>query len=595
MESLEASDPRSVGGYPLFARLGAGGMGQVYLARTVAGRPLALKTVRAEFGLDPSFGERFAREIRNADRVRSPWTAAVVDYSPEGASPKWLATEYVAAPSLADWIRAHGPLPARSVVALGAQLCEALHAVHRAGLAHRDVKPSNVLLARARPLLIDFGIARAADDTRHTSTGAMIGSPGYMAPEQATSGGSAEPGDLFALGAVLVYAATARGPFHHPGETVSTAALLYRVVHEDPDLTGVPAELLPAVSALLAKDPAKRPAAPAAAELLGGAGQMSAPPPWGGLLPPGLAGELDAREAEMRAALAAAPPANPPADPPAGSPAAPHTDQPTAPKAAAPGAPPVAATTPYGPESATFRHPAYQGQGLPTGPQPPVPGPQAPPRGYAPPSGPHGPSGPAAAPGRGRRGGTVAVAAAVAVVLVVAGSVAAYRWRQHSGGSDDAADGTPAATPPGTTAPTGTASGTGDGSGSSGDDLPAAWIGTWYGVGPGVPSLTGKAKVTITFTGGARGSVVGKEVTHVTDLFGGADIGCVDTLGYTGQDGSTLEFQTVSSTPSDPSSGTVCSGVRVYTLTLGGDGRTLALTNYTDLSVGAPSTFSKQS
>ncbi|HEY3478080.1 MAG TPA: serine/threonine-protein kinase, partial [Streptomyces sp.] len=240
MESLDAADPRTVGGYPLFARLGAGGMGQVYLARTPAGRALALKTVRSEFGLDPGFGERFAREIRHADRVRSPWTVAVVDFSPEGSRPPWLATEYVAAPSLSEWVAAHGALPEEAVTALAAELCQALEAVHQAGLAHRDVKPSNVLLARQRPQLIDFGIARAAEDSRHTSTGGVIGSPGFMAPEQATAGASAEPGDLFALAAVLVYAATGHGPFSKPGESTSTPALLYRVVHEDPDLSGLP-------------------------------------------------------------------------------------------------------------------------------------------------------------------------------------------------------------------------------------------------------------------------------------------------------------------------------------------------------------------
>ena len=135
----------------------------------------------------------------------------------------------------------------------------AADAVHDAGLAHRDVKPSNVLMAGSRPLLIDFGIARAAEDSRHTSTGGMIGSPGYMPPEQATAGVATEPGDLFALAAVLVYAATGRGPFHRPGEEPSAPALLYRVVHEEADLSGVPDAVLPLVRACLAKDPAARP------------------------------------------------------------------------------------------------------------------------------------------------------------------------------------------------------------------------------------------------------------------------------------------------------------------------------------------------
>ncbi|MEW1859417.1 serine/threonine-protein kinase [Streptomyces sp. NPDC088194] len=599
MESLGAADPRSVGGYPLFARLGAGGMGQVYLARTVAGRPLALKTVRAEFGLDPAFGERFAREIRNADRVRSPWTAAVVDYSPVGASPQWLATEYVAAPSLADWVREHGPLPGDSVAALGVELCEALHAVHHAGLAHRDVKPSNVLLPRARPLLIDFGIARAAEDTRHTSTGAMIGSPGYMAPEQAASGTSAEPGDLFSLGAVLVYAATGRGPFNHPGETASTPALLYRVVHEEPDLSGVPAALLPALTALLAKSPADRPTALGAAELLRGpGGAAAAPSPWSGHLPPGLPDELAAREEEMRATLGdpPAPDAGPGPAGPAEPPAKPATAPPAAPPA--PGAPLVAATTPYGPASTTFRHPAYQGPPAASG--QPAQGPPGQP--LAPPA--HG------SPGGPNRGGgrrtTVVAAAAVAVVLVVVGTLAVHRWRQHTGSGDGSNADAPTTSATATTNGTGAAGGStgsgdsGSGSGSdsgsgSGDKLPSSWIGTWSGVGPGLASVTGKTKVTLTLTGGTRGSVVGKEVTHVTALLSGQDIGCTDTLSFSEQEGSTVIFQAVASAPSDPSSGTVCVQGRIYTLSIDSGGDTLRLADFSGgQSVGAPDTFTKQ-
>ena len=302
MESLGATDPASVGGYPLFARLGAGGMGQVYLARTRAGRPLALKTVRSEFGLDPAFGERFAREIRHADRVRSPWTVTVVDFSPAGARPQWLATEYVAAPSLADWVAGAGAAArARAWPRWPPSCARRCTRCTRTGLAHRDVKPSNVLLPGTRPLLIDFGIARAAEDSRHTSTGGVIGSPGYMAPEQATAGMSAEPGDVFALGAVLVYAATGRGPFNRLGETPSAAALLYRVVHEEPDLAGVPESLQPLVRACLAKRPEDRPTALAAADLLAEADRSSGL--WATRRPPGLAAELAAREAAMRAAL----------------------------------------------------------------------------------------------------------------------------------------------------------------------------------------------------------------------------------------------------------------------------------------------------
>ncbi|MEU1340273.1 serine/threonine-protein kinase, partial [Streptomyces sp. NPDC005827] len=300
MRSLDPSDPPAVGGYPLLARLGEGGMGQVFLSRTSSGRPLALKTVRSEFGLDPGFEERFAREIASSDQVRSPWTVSVVDYSAPGQRPQWLATEYVAAPTLADRVQRHGPLPEATVRALGAELAEGLRAVHRAGLAHRDVKPSNVLLARRHPLLIDFGIARAADDTRHTRTGGVIGSPGYMAPEQITGGAAAEPGDVFALAAVLVYAATGHGPFLRRGEEPSAAQLLYRIVHEEPRLDDVPPSLVPILTDCLHKAPRSRPTAEELMERLGpGAGEWAAVPP------PGLAEDLAAREAELRALPAA--------------------------------------------------------------------------------------------------------------------------------------------------------------------------------------------------------------------------------------------------------------------------------------------------
>ncbi len=245
----------------MLGRLGAGGMGQVFLSRTGSGRLLALKTIRDDLSSEPGFEERFAREIRNSDRVRSPWTVTVVDYSAPGQRPQWLATEYVPAPSLAEWVAAHGPLPQAASLALAAELCGALQAVHQAGLAHRDVKPGNVLLARDRPRLIDFGVARAADDSRHTRLGVSVGSPGFLAPDQAIGSVAAEPADVFSLAATLVYAATGRGPFSRAGEQIPAATLMYRVVHEDADLAGVPPELVPLLAACLAKDPAERPTA----------------------------------------------------------------------------------------------------------------------------------------------------------------------------------------------------------------------------------------------------------------------------------------------------------------------------------------------
>ncbi|UIX32205.1 protein kinase domain-containing protein [Streptomyces sp. GQFP] len=298
MKNLQPSDPTSIGAYPLLGRLGAGGMGQVFLSRTGSGRLLALKTIRDDLSSEPGFEERFAREIRNSDRVRSPWTVTVVDYSAPGQRPQWLATEYVPAPSLADWVLSRGPLPRNALLSLAAELGAAVQAVHQAGLAHRDVKPGNVLLARDRPRLIDFGVARAADDSRHTRLGVSVGSPGFLAPDQAVGAVAAEPADVFSLASVLVYAATGRGPFSRAGEQVPAATLLYRVVHEEPDLTGVPPELLPLLTACLAKDPAVRPTAAQLNAWLAERGARTGH--WQQACPPDLAGEVTQAEHSAR-------------------------------------------------------------------------------------------------------------------------------------------------------------------------------------------------------------------------------------------------------------------------------------------------------
>ncbi|MFD3315660.1 protein kinase [Streptomyces sp. NPDC058694] len=295
MKNLQPSDPSSIGGYPILSRLGAGGMGQVFLSRTPSGRLLALKTIREDLSSDPGFEERFAREIRNSDRVRSPWTVTVVDYSPPGQRPQWLATEYVPAPSLDEWVARHGPLPEAAVLSLAAELCGALQSVHQADLTHRDVKPGNVLLARDRPRLIDFGIARAADDPRHTQVGGVLGSPGFLAPDQAVGGVPAEPADVFSLAAVLVYAATGHGPFTRPQENnVAMAALVYRAVHEAPDLQGVPPVLVPVLASCLAKAPADRPTAAELGKRLEQIGARTGN--WPDVRPPALATELTAHE-----------------------------------------------------------------------------------------------------------------------------------------------------------------------------------------------------------------------------------------------------------------------------------------------------------
>ncbi|MFC6064197.1 serine/threonine-protein kinase [Streptomyces ochraceiscleroticus] len=341
MHGLEPADPPALGGYPLLARLGAGGMGQVYLSRTASGRPLALKTVRSDLGAELGFEARFDREIRNSDRVRSPWSVAVVDHSAAGQRPQWLATEYVPAPSLGEWVEQHGPLPEPALLALAAELCGALQAVHATGLAHRDVKPGNVLLAGDHPRLIDFGIARAADDSRHTHTGGMIGSPGFLAPEQATGTGTAAPVDVFSLAAVLAHAATGHGPFTRPEENASAPVLLYRIVHEDPDLGGVPEALRPLLASCLVKQPEERPTASVLGKELERIGARAHQ--WQQAVPAALAEELAARERSLRG--------------PADGPPAPW--QAPVPAATAPGfgppptmAPPVAPSPAFVPPSA---------------------------------------------------------------------------------------------------------------------------------------------------------------------------------------------------------------------------------------------------
>ncbi|WP_405856585.1 bifunctional serine/threonine-protein kinase/ABC transporter substrate-binding protein [Streptomyces sp. NBC_00090] len=281
MQPLRKADPSAIAGYRILGRLGAGGMGVVYLARSGGGALAALKLIRAEHAADPGFRERFRREARAAERITGRWVVRVLGADPEAREP-WLATEYVPGPSLAEAVALHGALPEPTVRALGARLASALADMHDAGLVHRDVKPGNVLLAVDGPRLIDFGIARSAGATALTATDAMIGTPGFLAPEQARVAGSAEVGpasDVFSLGCVLAYTSTGERPFGTGG----VAAVVYRTVHEEPELDGVPAALLPLVAACLAKDPADRPTAAEVHAALG-----AADGPAGDWLPPGL-------------------------------------------------------------------------------------------------------------------------------------------------------------------------------------------------------------------------------------------------------------------------------------------------------------------
>jgi outer membrane protein assembly factor BamB len=253
IEPLQASDPRSAGEFRLRARLGAGGMGQVFLGYSPGGRAVAVKICHAEFAADPAFVRRFALEVDAARAVNGLYTAQVIDAGPDDIPP-WLATSYVPGPSLYDAVRADGPLPGLAVWRLAAGLAEALQAVHARGLVHRDLKPTNVLLAADGPRVIDFGIARALDGASLTTTGTAFGTASYMSPEQAGGEQIGPASDVFSLGSVLCFAATGGVPF---GDG-DPAAVLYRVIYAPPELGAVPAGLRDLVAACLAKNPAER-------------------------------------------------------------------------------------------------------------------------------------------------------------------------------------------------------------------------------------------------------------------------------------------------------------------------------------------------
>ncbi|MCB5165430.1 bifunctional serine/threonine-protein kinase/ABC transporter substrate-binding protein [Streptomyces bambusae] len=259
MEPLLHTDPSRIAGYRLLGRLGAGGMGVVYLGRTEEGALAAVKVIRADLADESDFRARFRREAAIAARVRSPWVVEVMGADPDAAEP-WLATAFVPGPSLAEAVAAHGALPARSVRVLGSALAKALAVLHDRDLVHRDVKPGNVLLGVDGPRLIDFGIARGGEDTALTAADVIVGTPGFLSPEQAAGRPAGPPGDVFSLGCLLAYAATGQPPFG----TGAVDALLYRTVHDEPSFgpDGIAdRELAALLQACLAKDPDARPTA----------------------------------------------------------------------------------------------------------------------------------------------------------------------------------------------------------------------------------------------------------------------------------------------------------------------------------------------
>ncbi|MBG0853404.1 serine/threonine-protein kinase [Streptomyces spinoverrucosus] len=251
----EAESQRYAGQYLLEAQLGSGGMGVVHLARSASGLRLAVKVVHAEFAQDPEFRGRFRQEVGAARRVSGAFTAPVVDADPDAGRP-WMATLFIPGPTLSEYVKRNGALPAARLRQLMAGLAEALRDIHRAGVVHRDLKPSNVLLAEDGPKVIDFGISRPSDSELRTETGKLIGTPPFMAPEQFRRPRDVGPAaDVFALGSVIVHAATGSGPF----DSDSPYLVAYQVVHEEADLTGVPQELVPLVARCLAKEPEDRP------------------------------------------------------------------------------------------------------------------------------------------------------------------------------------------------------------------------------------------------------------------------------------------------------------------------------------------------
>ncbi|MFJ8973994.1 serine/threonine-protein kinase [Streptomyces anulatus] len=506
MDKLGSDDPHRIGAYRLLGRLGEGGMGQVFLARSNRGRTVALKLVRRELAEQPEFRARFRQEVRAAHRVGGAWTAPVLDSDTEAPVP-WVATGYVAGPSLQRIVSgrpgapvtdsgAYGPLPLRSVRFLGSGLAHALQHIHGAGLIHRDLKPSNVLMTIDGPRVIDFGIARALEsvpDGDLTRTGALVGSPGFMAPEQVRGERVTTACDVFCLGSVLAYAASGRLPFGTT-ESGGVHALMFRIAQEDPDLTGVPEDLAGVVRDCLAKDPAAR---PGTGEILARLGEAEADEPW---LPGTLLAQLGRHAVGLLDAEDPEDPRGPgaPHGPPyAQHPQAAHTPEaPRHPRAArtgpeSPESPilPPAAPIPPGPQPYAQHHAPYGGPAAPHPAHHPAPGRTAeqsyPPAYFAPTPPP---------PARERRsaGATVALIAVAAVVAIGAGG-SVYAFMNGAA--------------PGKTASPGPSGSGGSGGGKQGGEgaVPKDFLGTWTG---SIPGEQGSSSRTLTIRQGKAGDPV---------------------------------------------------------------------------------------
>ncbi|MFI9205792.1 protein kinase [Streptomyces sp. NPDC053048] len=493
MEDLSPEDPRELGAYRLLGRLGAGGMGRVYLARSDRGRTVAVKLVQPELAGQEEFRRRFRQEVRAARQVGGEWTAPVLDADTEADVP-WVATGYIAGPSLRQVVDTdYGPLPERSVRILGAGLARALQSIHAAGIVHRDLKPSNVLVTLDGPRVIDFGIARALEtvtDGGLTRTGAAVGSPGFMSPEQVRGAQITPASDVFCLGSVLAYAATGTMPFGTADSGVH--ALMYRIAEEEPDLTGVPPTLRPLITAFLAKDPADRPSPQQVLERTGVEDVLSdlrSAEPW---LPGGLVAQLGRHAVQLLDVESPAHPAT--AVGAAGSIPTPAAESPTRvePRDARPAEPPTVT--------------AHSGQPLP----PPAPG-----TGYGYP-GPYGPAPygqapyghPAPVPPRSK---APYIVAAIVAAGLLAGGGTVFLLNRHT--EDDARSPGPAPSPSAathrpssgptahpTTQPTPPPTPPTTGAATSPGTGPQAYLGTWqssFGSGSRVNTRT------LTISGGS--------------------------------------------------------------------------------------------
>ncbi|GGP34641.1 serine/threonine-protein kinase [Streptomyces melanogenes] len=485
MDKLGAGDPQRIGAYRILARLGAGGMGQVYLARSDRGRTVAVKLVRQELAEKEEFRGRFRQEVQAARRVGGQWTAPVLDADTDAPTP-WVATGYVAGPSLHTIVsKTHGPLPEHSVRVLARGLTHALQDIHTAGLIHRDLKPSNVLITIDGPRVIDFGIARALEtvtDGGLTRTGALVGSPGFMAPEQVRGDRITPACDVFCLGSVLAYAASGKLPFG--GSDSGVHALMFRIAQEPPELDGVPEALRELVRDCLHKTPEDRPALAAILERLGP--EDASTGPW---LPGPLIAELGSHAVQL---LEVENPeggtAQTPVPPPPPMPALP-------PSSPAPTPPTPTEISPNGTGSSGLARPGYAapapppwangGQPAPAHSYPPphqpvgygYPHPNPAPYGYGPPPPPEEP------PRRNAKSTIALIAVALVVAVGAGGAVYAYMNDPLEKKKDDKASASPSASKEPSTTPSSSdsESPSASPSASAPGDIPQQYLGAWSG------------------------------------------------------------------------------------------------------------------